>query len=102
MLIDISIEIALEIPFLDFCNTNIEFMELKKLIKRSYTAGEILLTIGWVEFINQRESAKTALNKNSKTFVIYIVILEILTAMSIYFLKTFQGQKLNKLILTAL
>lgn len=70
--------------FIFFSNANIEFAELKKLTWRSYDIAEILSTTNRIEIIDEKEFAKVALDKNSKTFVMYVIALEISTTMSIY------------------
>ena len=72
LLADTSMEIVLGMPFLALGNTDVEFTGLEKLTWRSYTAAEALSTTNWVEFIDKKEFAKTALDKNSETFVIYV------------------------------
>ncbi len=84
MLADTSIEVVLEISFLSFNNADVKFAELGKLTWRSYTAVEALPTTNWLEFIGKRKFAKTALDKNSETFVVHVVALEAET--SIYLL----------------
>lgn len=63
--------------FFLFLLNNIDFwFDVRKLTRRSYTAVQILLTISRVQFIDKKEFTKAILNKNSKTFVIYMAILE--------------------------
>ena len=64
-------EVILEMSFLIFNNVNIQFAE-KELIWRSYITEQALTTICWVELIEKKEFAKTALNENVKAFVIYM------------------------------
>lgn len=47
----------------------------KKLKWRSYTIAEVLSTIKVVEFIDKKEFVAVALDKNAKTFVVYIATL---------------------------
>ena len=63
-------------PFLAFSYANIEFTELKKLIQRFYITVEVLPTTSWVELIDKKEFIKTALDENSKTSVVYIIVLK--------------------------
>ena len=77
-------EMVLGIPFFYLSNIDIEFVELEKLIWKTYIAVEALPTTSWVKLLNKREFAKTPLDENSKTFVMYIAALEISTPMSIY------------------
>ncbi len=76
LLADISIEVVLEMPFLFFSNADVEFAELGKLIWRSYTTAKALPITSQVEFIDKKEFAKTVINKNSKTFVVYMSVLD--------------------------
>lgn len=68
-------EVVLEMLFLSFSNADVEFAKLGKLIWRSYTAAETLPTTSQVELNNKKEFAKTALDKNSKTFIVHIATL---------------------------
>ena len=61
-------------PFLTFSNTNIQFEE-KELTWRSHTIAEALAITKQVELINKKEFAKTALDKEFETFVVYIAAL---------------------------
>lgn len=70
--------------FLIFGNVKILFAE-KKLIWRSYTTVKALPIIKKMEFIDKKEFAKAFLDENSKTFVIYVEILEaLIIKMTIY------------------
>ena len=62
--------------FLTLSNANVQFIE-KKLTWRSYTSAEALPTTKRVEFINKKEFAKTALDANSETFVVYVASLSL-------------------------
>ena len=71
-------------PFLTFCNANIQFAE-KALTYRSYTAAEALPTTKRVELINKKEFAKAALDEESETFVVHVAAQEApLTGMAIH------------------
>ncbi len=83
LLADISIEVILKMLFLTLSNANFQF-GTEKLIWRSYTAAETLPTTSWVKFIDKREFAKAALDKNFETFVPHIAALENPTAMPIH------------------
>lgn len=61
--------------FLTFSNTNIQFAE-KELIWRSYSITKVLSTTKWVELIDKKKFAKTVLDKESETFVVYVTALE--------------------------
>ena len=53
LLANISAEVVLGIPFLNFSNTDVQFIE-KELTWRSYTTDEILPTTKRVELINKK------------------------------------------------
>ena len=76
LLADISAEIVLGMPFLTLSNANIQFVK-KKLTWRSYTTAETLPTTKWVELINKKEFAKTALDEKSEIFVIHVAFLNL-------------------------
>ncbi len=69
-------KVVLEISFLSLRNTNVEFAELRKLNWRSYTIAKALPTTSLVKLINKREFAKTVLDENFETFLVYIATLE--------------------------
>ena len=76
-----------EIPFLTFSNADIQFAK-KKLIWRFYTTKEALPITWRVEFINKKEFARAVLDKESKTFVVYVTALEaLLVEMTIHLLR---------------
>lgn len=62
--------------FLVFSNANFQF-DTEKLIWRSFTIVKALSISNQVELINKREFTKIRLNKNSKIFVMYVVVLEV-------------------------
>ena len=66
----------LEILFITFNNTNIQFVK-KKLTCRFYTNAEALPTTKQAELINKKEFAKVALDKNGETFVMHVVSLNL-------------------------
>ena len=77
-------EMVLGMCFLTFCNADIQFAK-KKLIWRSYTVVEALQITKRVEIINKKELAKTALDKESETFMMHVATLEaLLVGMVIY------------------
>ncbi len=84
LLADTSIEVDQGMPFLSLNNVDVKYAELGKLTWRSYIVAEALLITSWVEFINKKEITKAALDRNSKTFVVHIAALELLTAMLIH------------------
>lgn len=82
-------EVILIMFFLLLSNADVNFVNLEKLIWRSYNIAEVLSITSKIELIDKKEFAKKALNKNSETFIIYISTLKILTTMSIYPFKAF-------------
>lgn len=58
--------------FLTLSDANVQFGE-KLLEQRSYITTEVLSITKRVELINNKEFAATALNKNAKTFVVYVI-----------------------------
>ncbi len=69
-------EVSLKMLFLTLNNIDIEFIELEKLTWKSYITAKALLTINRIEIIDKNKFAKTALNKNSEIFVIYVSALK--------------------------
>ena len=69
-------EVILKIPFFIFSNVNIQFA-WRELIWKSYTMDKALSTTKRVELINKKEFAKAVLDKNSETFVVYMVFLNL-------------------------
>lgn len=61
--------------FFSLNSADIQF-DIRELIQRFYTAVEVLPTTKKMELINKHEFAKAALDKISKTFVVYIATLE--------------------------
>lgn len=71
-------EVVLEISFLIFSDANLWFAE-KEFIWKTYTIEGVLSITNKVELIDNKEFAKAAFNKNSKTFVVHVAsILEII------------------------
>lgn len=62
--------------FLSLSNVNVKFAKLKKLTWRSYDTAEALPITCKVALINKRKFVKVTLDKNYKTFVIYVAVLE--------------------------
>ena len=58
--------------FFSFSNPNIQFAK-RDLIWRSYITKKALLTTQMVELLNKNEFAKVAIDRESKTFVVYVV-----------------------------
>lgn len=65
----------LEILFEIFRNADMIFLE-RKLICNFYTTTKVLLTTKQIELFNKKEFAKAALYAKSKTFLVYIAVLE--------------------------
>lgn len=70
--------------FLIYSNANMQFIE-KELEQKSYTTLEILSTTKKIELINKRKFAITALDKNAKTFMVYVTILLAILIMQVHF-----------------
>ncbi len=76
LLADTSIKVVLGMIFLAFSNANFQF-SAKELIWTTFTIAEALAITSQVELIDKREFAKAALDENSKTFVIYVSVLDL-------------------------
>lgn len=77
LLANISIKVVLEISFLSPNNANINFNEAKRFTWKKYSITKPLSIICQTELINKEKFAKTVLNINSETFVVYIVALKV-------------------------
>lgn len=77
-------KIILKILFLALSNVDFEFIEFGKLTWRSYTITKILPITNKVEFIDKKEFSNTALDENSETLVLHIVVLKILAEILIH------------------
>lgn len=82
-LVNTSMKIVLGMLFFTFSGADIWFTE-KKLIWRSYMTTKALPITQKIELINKHKFAKTALDKAFKTFVVYVVALEIPSGMTIH------------------
>ena len=71
LLADISMEVVLGILFLTLSNADVQFVK-KELTWRFYTTAKGLLNTKRVKLIDKKKFAKAALDKNSKTFVVYV------------------------------
>ena len=69
-------------PFLLFSNTDI-LVDTKSFTYSSYSITEALRKIKRVELINKHDFAKAALEKNSKSFVVYVAVFKVLGAIKI-------------------
>ncbi len=74
---------VLKMLFFFLNNTNFQF-NIKDFIWKLYSTVEALSTINWIKFINKKVFAKAIIDKNLKTFVIYILSLEIIERLVIY------------------
>ena len=102
LLADTSVEVVLEMPFLNLSNADIQFAK-NKLTWRSYTAAEALPTTKRVELINKKEFAKAALDAESETFVVHVWALEApLSGMTIYSSRAAQIIGINPMQIAAL
>ena len=75
LLAETSMEVVLEMLFLNLSNADIQFAK-KKLAWRFYTAAKALSITKRVEIIDIKEFAKAALDEESETFVVYVATLE--------------------------
>ncbi len=82
LLANTSIKVVLGMLFLALNNADFRF-GAKNLTLRTYTIAEALPTTNWLELINKRKFAKTALNENSETFVMHVSALDV-AELSIY------------------
>lgn len=73
LLVDISMKIILRIAFFSLNNVHIWFTETCNLTWRNYTAAKSILTTNRVKLLNKKKFAKVVLDKNIKTFVVYII-----------------------------
>lgn len=64
-------EAILEISFLIFSNIDLQFAE-KKLVLGTNTSTDVQPTTQKVEIIDQKDFAKTVLNKDFEAFVVYM------------------------------
>ena len=76
LLANISTGLVLGMPSLILSNPDVQFVE-KKLTWRTYTTTKALPTTKRVELIDKKEFAKTALDENSETFVVYVASLNL-------------------------
>ena len=83
LLADISMDVALEMPFFNLSNANIWFT-YRKLYWRSYTIPKALPTTCCVEFIDQKEFALATLGKNDKSYVVHMAFLAVCTKITIH------------------
>lgn len=85
LLADTNIKVVLGMFFLSMTNENIKF-NTEELTWRKSTIAEAMLIVKQVEFIIKFKFIKVILDKDSKTYVVYLAILRIT---KIYFLRAF-------------
>lgn len=76
MLTDPNIEMVLGIPFLTFSKVDIQF-DTESFTLRFCIIVEVLSTAKQIELIYKHKIAKTTLKKNSKTFVMHVIALDV-------------------------
>lgn len=62
--------------FFTFNNINLWFVE-RKLVSNTYSTAKILSIIKKIKIIDKKEFATMALNKDNKTFMVYIKTLNV-------------------------
>lgn len=80
LLVDISIEVVLGMPFFSLGNTD---FDAKDLTWMSYITIKTLPSTSQVELMDKRKFAKVAWDKNSKIFVIHVAALVVTRANAI-------------------
>ena len=74
LLINVSVEVVLGMPFLTLSNADIQFLK-EQLTWRFYPAAEVLPTTKRIELIDKNKFVKAALDENSETFVVHVAAL---------------------------
>ena len=74
LLTDTNMKAILRMPFLSLSNAYFQF-NTRVFNWRSYLTAEMLHTAQRVKLIEKHEFTRIALDENSKTFVIYVVVL---------------------------
>lgn len=65
-------------PIFSFSHADLDFKKsTRRLIQEFYTNAKVLLITIQIKLINKKEFIKMILDRNSKTFVIFMTILEI-------------------------
>lgn len=75
LVINISMDVILEMPFLTFTNTNMQFTE-RGLIWRSYCLAKVLSITKWVQIINKKKFAIANLDLDKKSIFVYVAYLD--------------------------
>ena len=70
---DTTFEVILGMPFLKISNADMSFGE-GTLTWKTYTTNKALPITEWVQIINKKDFVITALDADSKTFVVYMAI----------------------------
>lgn len=81
LLANTSIEVVLGMPLLFLSNINIKFAKLGKITYSLYTAAKALPTNSWMKLINKKKLAKATIDKNCKTFIMYVSALDIVESL---------------------
>lgn len=68
---------VLKMPFFFFSNIDIKFIELKKLTWTIYTTAQTLSTTNQVKIIDKKKFARVAIDKNFKTFIVHMSVLQV-------------------------
>ncbi len=76
LLADVKPDIVLGMPFMTMSNADVD-LQSRDLQWRSYTTGDVLLTIRQVELIGKKECATAALDPEHEAFVVYVVTLSV-------------------------
>lgn len=79
-----SIIVILRMSFIIMLDTNIQFIN-RKLIQKNYIIIKVLPTITKIKLINKQEFDRVILDKNFKSFKIYIAALKILKLVKMLF-----------------
>lgn len=74
---DTSMKLVPRMISLFLSNGDVNFSETGKPIWRSYTTVEVISTTNRIQLIDKCKFAKTVLDENSETFVIYIAALDV-------------------------
>ncbi len=76
LLANIKPDIVLKMPFLTMSNIDVDF-QARELQWRSYTTGDVLLTIKRVELIGKKEFTAAVLNPEYEAFVVHVAVLNL-------------------------
>ncbi len=76
LLADVKPKVVLRMPFLTMSNADVNF-QARDLQWRSYTTGDVLLTIRQVELIGKKEFAAAALDPEHEAFIVHVAALSV-------------------------